>query len=115
MFSGALSTGLILPAICLAVLGWIVPKVLAIRWPEGVAWLMVLALVSAIVMAGLGAVFFAGVYAAQGVKLDDLYATGGLSVPVHFVKLSILSALLWGPLMVLSVAGVPKKWVREVW
>ncbi len=111
----AFSTGLILPAICLAALGWAVPRVLAIWWPEGVKWLMGLALVSTLVMAIAGAAFFAILYATQGVSLDDLWETGGLSVLVHFGKLSLISALLWGPLMVLSLAGVPKNWVREVW
>ena len=106
--------GLVLPAMCLAALGWAVPRVLALWWPEGVKWLLGLALVSTLVMAVCGAVFFAFLYSAQGVRLDDLYATGGLSVPIHFAKLSLISALLWGPLMVLSLAGVPKNWVREV-
>lgn len=111
----AFSTALVLPALCLAVLGFVVPRVLALWWPEGVKWLMGLALVSTLVMALAGAVVFAVVYASQGVRLDDLYATGGASVPVHFMKLSMMSALLWAPLMVLSLAGVPKRWVREVW
>jgi len=108
-------TGLVLPAMCLAALGWAVPRVLAIWWPEGVKWLFGLAFVSAIIMALCGAAFFAIIYAVNGIRLDDLYSTGGLSVPIHFAKLSVMSALLWGPLMVLSLAGVPKNWVKEVW
>ncbi len=115
MLSGAFSTGLVLPAMCLAMLGWAVPRILALWWPEGVKWLLGLALVSTLVMAVCGAAFFAFLYSAQGVSLDDLYATGGLSVPLHFAKLSLISALLWAPLMVLSLAGVPKNWVKEVW
>jgi len=113
--TAAFANGLILPAICLAALGWTVPRVLAIFWPEGVKWLMGLALVSTIIMALCGAGFFAVLYTSQGVNIDDLYATGGLSVPLHFAKLSLISALLWAPLMVLSLAGVPKNWVKEVW
>lgn len=110
-----LSTGLVLPAICLAALGWAVPRVLAIWWPEGVKWLMGLALASTLVMALAGAAFFAIIYAAQGISINDLYETGGLSVVLHFGRLSLISALLWAPLMILSLAGVPKNWVREVW
>jgi len=113
--TAAFSSGLLLPAICLAALGWAVPRVLAVWWPEGVKWLMALALASTLVMALAGAGFFALLYAAQGVNLDDLYATGGLSVPLHFAKLSLISSLLWAPLMVLSLAYVPRNWVREVW
>ena len=113
--SDAFSTGLIFPALCLAALGWAVPRVLAIWWPEGVRWLMGLALVSTLVMALCGAVFFAFLYMMQGVDLGDLMATQGLGTIAHFGKLSLISALMWAPLMVLSLAGVPKNWVREVW
>lgn len=106
---------LILPAMSLAALGWFVPRVLAIWWPEGVKWLMALALASTCVMAACGAAFFAILYAANGISLDDLYATGGLSVPIHFAKLSLMSALLWAPMMVLSLMYVPRNWVREMW
>ena len=108
-------TGLVLPAMCLAALGWAVPRVLALWWPEGVRWLLGLALVSTLVMAVAGAGFFAIIYASNDVDLSDLWATGGLSVLIHFGRLSLISALLWAPLMVLSLAGVPKNWVREVW
>jgi len=108
-------TGVLLPAVCLAALGWGVPRVLAIWWPEGVAWLMGLALASSFVMCALGTGLFALLYTSQGVNLDDLYATGGLAVPLHFARLSLSSALLWAPMMVLSLMYVPRGWVKEVW
>jgi len=106
---------LVVPAMSLAALGFAVPRVLALFWPEGVKWLMGLALVSTLVMALLGAAFFALLYWMQGVSLRDLYGTQGLGVVAHFAQLSLMSALLWLPLMVLSLAGVPKNWVKEVW
>lgn len=111
----AFSSGLILPALILMALGWFVPRLLALFWPEGVKWLMVLALVSTIVMALVGAGFFAFLYAVQGIGVDDLLETGGGALVAHFLRLSLISALMWGPLMVLSIAGVPKNWVKEVW
>ncbi|MDA9208267.1 hypothetical protein N9O61_05205 [Octadecabacter sp.] len=111
----AFSSGLLLPALILAALGWFLPRLLALFWPEGVKWLMLLALISTVLMAICGAAFFAILYANNGVNIDDLWETGGLPVLVHFVRLSLISALMWGPLMVLSIAGVPKNWVKEVW
>ena len=111
----AFSSGLVVPAVCLAALGWTVPRVLALFWPEGVRWLMGLALVSTVAMVCAGAGFFAVLYAVQGVNVGNLYGTHGLGTFVHFGKLGLISGLLWAPLMVLSVAGVPKNWVREVW
>ena len=111
----AFSSGLILPALVLAALGWFVPRLLALIWPEGVKWLMLLALSSTIIMALLGAGFFAFLYVVQVIGVGDLLETGGLALAAHFLRLSLISALLWGPLMVLSIAGVPKNWVKEVW
>ena len=111
----AFSSGLILPAIVLAIMGWFVPRLLALFWPEGVKWLMLLALVSAVVMALCGAAFFGLLYAMRGVGVGDLIETGGGALVADFLRVSLMSALLWGPLMVLSIAGVPKKWVKEVW
>lgn len=108
-------TGLLLPAMCLAALGWSVPRVIAIWWPEGAKWLMGLALVSTLVMCVFGAAFFAVVYAVNGISIADLWATGGVSVVLHFGKLGVMSALLWAPLMVMSLVYVPRNWVREVW
>ncbi|MEL6960604.1 MAG: hypothetical protein AAGL89_16820 [Pseudomonadota bacterium] len=106
---------LLIPALCLAFMGWAVPKLLALFWPEGVKWLFALAFVSACVMSLAGAGFFAFLYAQQGVDVGLLVEQQGLGTVAHFGKLSAISALLWGPLMVLSVAGVPKGWVKEVW
>ena len=106
---------LVVPAMSLAALGWAVPRVLALWWPEGGKWLMALALASTFIMALAGAGFFALLYAQQGVDLYDLYGTQGIGTVVHFAQLSLMSALLWAPLMVLSLVGVPKNWVREVW
>jgi hypothetical protein len=114
-FDASNFTGLVLPAMCLAALGWTVPRVIAMWWPEGVKWLMGLALVSTFVMALFGAAFFAVLYAMQGISLSELFETQGLGAIAHFAGLSLLSALMWAPLMVLSLIGVPKNWVREVW
>jgi len=109
------SSGLFVPALVLAALGWFVPRILALFWPEGVKWLLVLALVSSVIMALCGAAFFAFLYIVQGTGLHDLIETGGGALIVHLLRISLISALLWGPLMILSIAGLPKNWVNEVW
>ncbi len=111
----AFSSGLILPAICLAALGWTVPRILALVFPEGPGPLMLLALVATILMLLLGIGFFGLLYVWQGVPLNMLFETGIAPGILHFGRLSLISAMLWAPIMILSIAGLPKNWVTKIW
>lgn len=104
-----------LPAVLLAVLGWLVPRLVARMLPEGVRPLMLNAGLSTVLMAMLGAVFFAGLYAVQGMPLASLTEAGLLAALVHFGRLSVSAALIWAPIMILSLANLPRRWVRETW
>jgi hypothetical protein len=111
----AFSSGLIIPAATLALFGWLVPKLLSFIWPEGVRALLLLALVSTVIMTFLGMGYFTLLYVWQGVPLGMLFEEGMAIGIFHFLRLGLLSALLWAPIMVLSIAGIPKTWVRETW
>jgi hypothetical protein len=106
---------LIIPSLALALVGWLVPRALSLVWPEGARPLLLLAFVATLVMLVLAGVFFLGLYLAQGVPLTGLAETGWAPAVAHFGRLAVISALIWGPIMVLSVAGLPKHWVRETW
>ena len=106
---------LLLPAMMLALLGWLVPRALSLVFPEGVRPLMLLAFVATLVMFALSVLMFLGLYLVQGVTLSVLFVDGALPGIVHFGRLGLLSAMMWGPIMVLSVAGLPKNWVEETW
>jgi len=110
-----LSDGLIVPALILALIGWLVPKLLSLVWPEGVRPLFALAFCATLIMLALGTGFFVALYVWQGVPLAILFELGLLSGIMHFARLGLISALLWGPIMVLSVAGLPRHWVKETW
>jgi len=107
--------GLIIPALLLALIGWLVPKLLSLVFPEGVRPLFLLAFAATLIMLVLGMGFFLALYLWQGVPLDMLFEAGIAAGLAHFLRLGLISALLWGPIMVLSVAGLPKHWVRETW
>lgn len=107
--------GLILPAAALALLGWLVPRLLSRVWPEGVGPLLLLAAVSGALMLLLGMGFFAALYAWQGVPWAMLLEAGWGPFLLHFLRLGLVSALLWGPILVLSVAGLPRHWTKAVW
>jgi hypothetical protein len=112
---GALADGLVLPALALAVMGWLVPRGLALAFPEGAGPLLLLAVASAALMLLLGMAFFAALYARQGVPWDALLEAGWDGLALHFLWLGSISALLWGPILLLSVAGLPRRWTRATW
>lgn len=109
------SDGLVFPAALLALLGWLVPRLLSRLLPEGVKPLMVLAFISTLIMFVLGMVFFLTLYIWQGASIDTLFEAGILVSLVHFGRLGLISTLIWGPIMILSVAGLPKHWIKETW
>lgn len=110
-----IADGLILPALVLALMGWLVPRGLSLVFPEGVRPLLILAFVSTVIMFLVGSLFFVGLYLSRGLSMDVVLSDGLADVVVHFGRLGLISALLWGPIMVLSVAGLPRHWVEETW
>ena len=110
-----MAEGLIVPALVLAMVGWLVPRCLSLVFPEGVRPLMILAFVATLVMLALGTGFFFLLYVLQGVPIGVLFDEGIVPAMAHFLRLGLISALLWGPIMVLSLSGLPKFWVTEKW
>jgi hypothetical protein len=106
---------LLIPSLALALVGWLVPRGLSLVWPEGVRALFGLGFVATLVMLVLAAVFFFALYLVGGVPLGALVEGGWGPTVAHFGRLAVISALIWGPIMVLSVAGLPKHWVKETW
>ena len=110
-----LSNGLIFPALILAIAGFAVPRVLARMLPEGVAPLMANAFASTLILVVVASGFFFCLYLWQGLEAETL-AAQGLSANVWFFgRLGLASALIWAPIMVLSLAGLPRKWVTQTW
>lgn len=105
---------LILPALVLVFVGWLVPRLLFHVFPEGIKPLILLAVCSTVVMFGFGITFFGVLYLAQGIPWAMLSGDGWVGFVAHFLRLGAVSALLWGPIMALSVASLPRRWKREV-
>ena len=64
----------------------------------------------------LGMGFFALLYAWMGFPMALLWEEGGAAgFALHFLRLGAISALLWGPILLLSVAGLPRAWTKERW
>ncbi len=99
---------LVLPVLILAAVAWAVPWLLAKVVPEGVGWLFMNGVCSSVLLALIAGAGFVVLYGeAGGVVWRE--------APWHFAVLSLRSALIWGPVMVLSLANLPRKWKDVVW
>lgn len=113
---GALfSDALFLPALVLALLAFAVPRLLARVLPEGVTALMLNAFLSTILLFLLSAGFFFCLYLWQGLSLVEILEPDVAASILLFGRLGLIAAIIWAPIMVLSVAGLPRKWVKETW
>ena len=110
-----ISQSLILPAVMLAVLAFIVPRVLGRLLPEGVKPLLLNAFLSTILLFMISALFFLCLYLWQGVGLAQIMEPGLGANILHFGQLGLTSALIWAPIMILSVASLPRRWAHETW
>ena len=108
-------TDLMIPALILAAIGWFVPRLWAKVLPEGVKPLMIIALVSTLTMGIVGIGYFIVLYLIQGFPISELFGSNLADTIVHFGRLSLISALLWGPVMLLSVMGLVRRWKKAVW
>ena len=108
-------TGLLFPVLFLTLVAWLVPKFLSMVMPEGVKPLIVLSVIAALLMVVITGVLFIGLYLVQGATISSLFAPGVGSTVLFLLKLSMSAALIWGPIMVLSIAGLPRTWTTVEW
>jgi hypothetical protein len=101
-------TAVVLPLAGLALLAWFVPPALGRVLPEGVGWLVLNGILSAVVLALIAAVGFVLLYGEAGGPVWR-------EAPWHFALLSARSALLWAPILVLSLANLPRGWTEAEW
>lgn len=109
------SDTLYLPAMALALLAWLVPKFLSMVFPEGVKPLLALTFVATLLLFVISVLFFVLLYLWQGVSLADLSVLGWWENITFFGRLGLISGLIWAPIMILSVASLPRTWKKEVW
>ncbi len=109
------SDSLFIPAVTLAMQAWMVPKLLSFVMPEGVKPLMLIALLSTVILFVISAGFFVALYIWQGMTWAQFAHFGLAANVVFYGKLGMVAAMIWGPIMVLSVANLPRGWVSKVW
>ena len=109
------ATSLIVPAIGAAILAWLIPQGLGRVFPEGVRPLVALGALSVLLMALIAMTYFWLAYRAE----DRAFVAALMERPMAalwaFGRPAALSALWWGPIVVLSVAQLPSRWTKETW
>ena len=110
-----LSEGLVLPVIILIMLAFLVPRGMAKILPEGVRPLLLNAFLSACILSVLSSLLFVGLYLWQGADISQLARAGVSANIVQFGALGLASSMIWAPIMVLSVSGLPRKWISATW
>lgn len=106
---------LLLPAVVLAAFAFVTPRLLARRLPEGVKPLFLNAFLSTCLLFIVASFLFVGLYLLQGLSVAQLMDAGLATNVGLFGGLGLTSGIIWGPIMLLSVAGLPGKWVNETW
>lgn len=110
-----ISDSLFIPTAILAVLAWFVPILLSRVMAEGLRPLMLLALLSTFILFAISGGFFFVLYLMQGAPTQALGQFGLLENIAFFGRLGLSSALIWAPIMILSVMNRPRYWVKETW
>ena len=106
------TTEILIPAIIMAVLGWMVPQRLARVMPEGVKALCALAVIAFVLLWIMSGVIFGGLYASRGADFETMWSLAGMVV---LARSGLMASIIWLPLMIVSVANLPRKWVKETW
>ncbi|MEJ6404662.1 hypothetical protein [Yoonia sp. 2307UL14-13] len=96
-------------------MAFFVPRVLGRLLPEGVKPLVLNTFLSTVLLFVISALFFLCLYLWQGLSPAQIMEPGLSANILHFGRLGLTSALIWAPIMILSVAGLPRKWIHETW
>ena len=107
--------GLLIPALAFGLLGWLVPKLWSMVVPEGIPGLFAIAILSALTLAGVTGLYFLLSYWMAGITLARLSDQGVLFNIVYFGRLGLSAAIIWGPMMGISLMGLPRTWTRSTW
>ncbi|SEW29714.1 hypothetical protein SAMN04488515_2101 [Cognatiyoonia koreensis] len=102
----------LVPALVLAILGWVVPQLLAKIMPEGVAALVAIGVLSLLILLVLATLTFALLYAVRGHEVQNMAFLAALFL---FGRAGLLSAIIWAPVVAISTANLPRHWTKETW
>jgi hypothetical protein len=104
---------LALPAALLMIAAVLVARGFETLLPESIAGMVVCALLSSLTLWLLSGAGFAALYLWQDARVAALMGDGrGVA---HFAGLGAKAAIIWAPLMALTVITAPRRWTTAEW
>ena len=107
-------SAMILPVAVLAVLAAFLPLWLARRLPESMVGLGVNLLISSGVLLFICVLYFAKFYVGQDIQALAVVGEHAGAVALHLTRLGMMTALIWGPIVLAVLAMQPQRWRPEV-
>lgn len=106
-------TGLLLPTLALMALAVLIPRSIE-RWtPETLFGLALTAFLGAIALWLCSGLLFALLYNWQDPRVLDLL--GQSRGAAHLATLGLKAAIIWAPMLLLTVITAPRRWKTNVW
>ncbi|MGH1412268.1 MAG: hypothetical protein ACRBB0_02170 [Pelagimonas sp.] len=105
---------LALPAIVLMVLAVVVPRLVETFLPETLFGMAIIAALSSLILWILASLGFAMLYQWENPRLAALLFSSTTSWP-YFLNLGAKAAVIWGPVLALTVSTTPRRWKTNTW
>lgn len=96
--------------LALAALAVALPFLFGRLLPEGTAWLLMNAVLSAGALMVAAVLYFVFAYAGRVSAVPEVPGAAA-----HFLRLGAMSAMIWLPVLVLALTAQPGRWKEKVW
>ena len=106
---------LLFPALGLMLLAFLVTRGVEALVPESVAGLALMALLSTLLCWALASAGFALLYVQKDARVLTLLGDAPTASIGHFLRLGGSAALIWAPILLLTVSTAPRRWKTSVW
>jgi hypothetical protein len=106
---------LLIPVVLLVATAILLPRLL-LRWmPETLGGLILNGAITAAVLTGIASGWLFLSYLWRDSRLLDLFGLAPGGTLLYFLRLGLMSALIWAPVLVLALATLPKRWKHATW
>ncbi|MEL7211801.1 MAG: hypothetical protein AAGK92_04005 [Pseudomonadota bacterium] len=108
-------TGVALPLIGFSILALLLPRLVLPAMPETFGGLIANGVIVYGVILAVAAGYFYWSYTQQDTRVAELLGLEPAQSLVHFLRLGVMSSVVWAPVMVLRIAGLHRHWKENTW